>query len=115
MSRTLTAHERETYLPEIKKHLGENSGKSDEDIEKALNAYMENKAQPEPEHYQYMDDNTLTQNIVNDVVSQLRSRYGGRRRSSKSSKKRPTARPRRRSSKARKSRKVRKSRSTRRK
>lgn len=102
--------EKEVLLPLIKKQLGEDSGKSDEDIENALIKYME-LAQSAPEKFHKKTD----AEIVNEVVSQLKSGSGsgGRRRSSKSSKKQSARR--RRSSKARKSRKVRKSRSTRRK
>jgi len=108
-SRELTLYERETYFPKIKEQL--NNSKTDKEIENALNDYMENVVEKNPEDYSDMSDEVLTETIVSAVVLKLKSSGGRRRRSSK---KHPTAR-RRRSSKARNSRKVRKSRTTRRK
>jgi PBP1b-binding outer membrane lipoprotein LpoB len=108
MSRVLTGYELNTYLPRIKEELVD-SQKTDEEIENALNDYMENVVEKNPEDYESLNVEQLTNKIVSDVVLKLTA--GGRRR--RSSKKHPTAR-RRRSSKARKSRKVRKSRNTRR-
>lgn len=102
--RTLNDRERNVLLPLIKSKLQETSvEKSDEQIEDALNAYME-AAEHMPEDYPHTTDD---KDIVDEVISNYLS-IGGRRRSNK----RSTAR-RRRSSKARQSRKARKARKAR--
>jgi hypothetical protein len=100
MSRTLSEHERKTYLPVIQEGLKTQSiNKSDKEIEDALNNYM-STAEQTPENYQDLNQEELTTKIADEVIQRLTPK-GGRR--PKSSKKRATRR--RRSSK-RKSRKM---------